>query len=79
MRVEILLPFVSAMMFITIRPAKEPREKIDWIVSLAHYRPQKRLSSAVMVNWSTFITWINTQDAVISLTGFPLLVSGVVV
>lgn len=53
MIVEILLPLVSEMRFMTIRPAKDPMEKTDWMMSLAHSKSQYSPSSAVIVNWST--------------------------
>ena len=52
--VDTLRPFVSEIRFITMSPAKEPNEKIDWIVSRAHYKSQYKPSSEVIVNWSTF-------------------------
>lgn len=51
--VEILRPLVSEMMFMTMRPAKDPIEKIDWMVSLAHSLSQYIPSYAVIVKWST--------------------------
>lgn len=36
MIVDSLLPFVSEIRFMTMSPAKDPIEKIDWIISLAH-------------------------------------------
>lgn len=51
--VDTLRPFVSDIRFITMRPAKDPKENIDWMVSRAHYKSQYKLSYDVMVNWST--------------------------